>query len=92
LVLKDLSAKSIRINDLAAVFAILEQLRGQRLEVRLQRLKPIVNDGLGPTFLKSLIFRINNLAANSRQIYGFKGLTTKILRNNELALVSGSLE
>jgi hypothetical protein len=38
-------------------------------------------------FCESLIFRINNLAGNSCQIFGFKRLMRKILRINQLASI-----
>jgi hypothetical protein len=43
------------------------------------------------TFFELLIFRINNLGENSRQILGTKGLIGNIFRNNILAGGSGGV-
>jgi hypothetical protein len=43
------------------------------------------DSGSSVTFFELLIFRINNLGENYRQIFGTKGLIGNIFRNNILA-------
>jgi hypothetical protein len=47
--------------------------------------RSIGDSGSSVTFFELLIFRINNLGENFRQIFGTKGLIGNIFRNNILA-------
>jgi hypothetical protein len=85
---KGLTCKILRNNDLAAPGAGFRVSRFQGFKVtglaRADTRSPSVRF-FSPNFFYTLVFRIMVIARNSFQIFGFKGLTCKILRNNDLA-------